>query len=317
MKETLKLSKLRMVFGLLAVVIIGVTAATGCTTVPKKLTQEDLQDPAVLRYAANRFWERNGVPDLQLSQYKKVVVTGFSVGFVTEKLEAVPQADGSEASGVQRVHIDYGPLEESLANELYGMFMRQLLTLGLEPVPEREILASPEYKMLNALPAGEAITAENPAYGCSSTGTIKQAKIIPGRGYGLVAEVEDSAVLEADRAIMRAFDADAAIRARFRVSVYEDCATIECGSMIWCATEDTVGELMSLEALQSEVQAVASKQAVAAPGAALELRVDTANYREAMQAIAPAYMSMAFDAGLRAQRIYNRRTLYKSCLCEE
>ena len=71
---------------------LGLVAVAGCATTPeldapravgpKELTNHDLQ----AKYA-HEFWKRYHLPDMTPYNYKKVVISEFSVEFVTRKIE--------------------------------------------------------------------------------------------------------------------------------------------------------------------------------------------------------------------------------------
>ena len=295
------ISRSRLLFAALVAACAGLAA--GCHSVPSTRRAGELDDPAKLTQAAPHYWEKKGTACP--SSAKRIAIIEFSVDYVSEKLlspsKAQPKVSGIDYStsgfvlttiGVWKNKTTFDEsFKTALPEEMYEIFVRELESHGYSVVPLEEVRKAEAYSRLAAEKPGASSFWQRLSIAGSDTGTTKKMQVYPAEGLVTIKGTGGAKVEDVEAALAKEIGADATIRARFRVGLYDQRATVERGSWIFIRTTTGAQELTASMSLESEEEVAGKGEFKAFQGRIY--KVDSAKYRAAIGEIFPAFVDMA------------------------
>lgn len=282
-------------------------ALVGCHPAPMTYSAADLQTPDARARAAQLYWQRNNVPPLRPKGYRRIALVDFSVEYVTAKIEMpgrtqptfsppaiAPGHIGLEYSGLFRKQLSFDQsFCRQLADELHQMFVSHLTARGFEVCAPAEIRQAPAYQRLKTSPCDDGSILQELNLVGSDTGRTKKTITYPATGLQIVVGAVSEDIEDVELDLLDQLHADVSLRARIRVGVYQNHASVERGSIVWVLTRDLVGNITANRSLVSDSIVVTRAGFLPLQG---ELyTVDSHQYLEAMRLLFPAYISMAFE----------------------
>jgi hypothetical protein len=291
----------RLFFAALVAACAGL--ATGCHSVPSTRRAAALDDLATFTQAAPRYWGKKGAACP--SSTKRIAIVEFSVDYVSEKLLspslAQPTFGGIDYTtegfilttiGFWRTKTAFDePLKSALPTEMYEIFVRELERRGYSVVPLEEVRRAEAYSRLAAEKPGASSLWQWLSVVTTDTGNAKKMQVYPAEGLVTIRNANGAKVEDVEAALASEVGADACIRARFRVGLYDRRATVERGSRIFIWTPMGGEELWASTSLQSYEQVADKGEFKAFQGRVHT--VDSAKYREAIGEIFPVFVDMA------------------------
>jgi len=252
--------------GLLLALLIVLPLVAGCFSPPRRLSETAGAVGAAVP-ADDWKWSGDLDPRTALGPGRRVVVTEFTVDFVTAQLQTPTSrqllfkpplapvgwaiAKGADEIGGGGM---YAPMadgqQRALAGELYNAFLQELRRRGLEPVSEDELRASPTY-------SGPRETGGTDAPGMllnplgNDTGMVMSARTVPAPGLGALRRgpLDPTSV---DARILQETRADVAVAVRLRVGAFLDQPALERQSEIRLTTREGSTTLRARRSLVSD-----------------------------------------------------------------
>lgn len=260
--------------------ILLVCGCTGPALGPAALT-----DDRQMQQHARDYWIAYNVPPIQKAAQKKVAVAEFNVEFVTERLEL--SVDGKGDSFVAK-YVDYG---DGLKMELPGMLYSMLQEEGnMNLVAMDAVNEANAYARLTGTRMGEPLPPYRLTVVGSDVGRPKEACLYTT--YGLRAiDPRQKDVESVLKDLLNETGADAVLRIRLRVGVYQGHATIERGSVICLTGRSRMGDIESIRSLVGE------ELVVSAPAKGeVTYQVDSSKFRQSIRRLVVPYLKMAVMA---------------------
>ncbi len=244
-----------------------------------------LTDTKVMEAQAKDYWVPYNVPPLGKGHNKLVAIAELDVEFITEQLEL--SADGKGPTFVAKT-TNYG---KGLQMELPGMIYHMLSEESdLNLVPMDRVNEAKAYAKLTGTRMGAPTQPYRLFIVSSDCGRPKEACIYPA--YGLKAidsrQKDVEAVLTE---LLRETNADAVLRIRLRVGVYQGRAAVQCGSVIDLTGKKQIGSIESIRSLVGDELVVDGTPEQVA-GMTI-YRVNAAKFRESIRKLVVPYLKMA------------------------
>lgn len=282
-----------------------VAMATGCHQPPAKLSEANLDSPANVKQAAAGFWE----PDQQRIPprgYRKVALVEFAVEYVTEKLESladnqpgvvihefIPIGFVTSMAGAGRIRIQLDEeLRREFPDQMRDHFVKALEDEGIELIPTENIRATEAYKKLSLGQPGHTDLGHAFNVAGTDVGVPRLLVIEPASGFDVILGTNDlRTVEEVEQDLIKEIDADAALRVRFRVSVYRQFASIEKWSILRVTKAGAAGYHFAERSLISDEKVVAKEDFL--PVAGIIKQIDNDQFRIAINKLYPPFVAMA------------------------
>jgi len=228
-------------------------ALGGCNAPPREFDPAALKSPAALSELGDHIWRADEpLIERDLSGARAALVE-FAIEFVDTKMEAptgsqlavtppLPVFLAIDLFGTQRRNIDWGPLRESLPEELLALTLEALEARGVEVVSMEEVLAAKAWSELETAPESSTGFAQRLNLVASDTGRIKALSLEAAEGRHLIqgpaagGSANGAQVRKTLRALAKELDLDLALRLRVRVGVYQKRLSLERGSVIEVVT---------------------------------------------------------------------------------
>lgn len=279
--------------------------AAGCHEPAARLSEAGLQDTAKMKAASGTYWGQD-TAKVPPTGYRKVVLLEFAVEYVTEKLESladhqpgvvihefIPIGLVTSLAGAGRIRIQLEEeLRKDLPNEMFRHFEAQLRAEGLELVSQEKIRSAAAYQKLTLGEPGHTDLAHAFNVAGTDVGVPRLLVIEPAEGFDVILGAKDGRNVEdVEKELIREVGADAALRARFRVSVYRQFASIEKWSILRVTMDGSSGFHFAARSLLSDETVVSKEDFL--PVAGIIKQIDPERFRAAIQTLYPPYLTMA------------------------
>lgn len=287
-------------------VVTGLTIlAPGCHEPPVKLSEAKLDGAANQKTSAPRYWEQEP-QHIPPTDYRKVALVEFAIEYVTEKLESlsdnqpgvvihefIPIGFVTSMAGAGRIRIQIDEaLRKEFPDELHNHFVGLLKAEGYELIPQETIRSAPSYKKLVLGEPGHNDLGHAFNVAGTDVGVPRLLVIEPATGYDVILGTNDLRTVEqVEQDLITETGADAALRVRFRISVYRQVASIEKWSIMRVTKGDKSGFHFAERSLISDETVVEKEDFL--PVAGIIKKINTDQYREAIRKIYPPFLAMA------------------------
>lgn len=302
-------------WALSAGILTSVALIAGCVGPEKYDSQKFAGSDAVQKNASN-YWQKSGWWTLPAST-RKIVITEFSVGYVTENVHK-SGADGlsiigmAEMFGAGRRVRDYGTgFKENFPTELYAEFVKALEAEGFEVVPMNKVTSHPAFAKLSGAQPGRTQWANERNYigGADRRNSVK-SEFWPVKGLPIVDDDWLKGVENAKGEAQLLYDlgAQAGLRVKMQLALTDDgFAVVEAGSLVRAIYDpqnsktmnNTVdnywvkgaGNIVSKAALRDDVPVATKADFEAFKGDIY--KVDTEKFKTSILKMFPTYARMA------------------------
>ncbi|MBI5763059.1 MAG: hypothetical protein HZA51_05995 [Planctomycetes bacterium] len=287
------------------VVVLGLIGLVGCHQPASSLSKANLDDAAKVKEAAPSYWEHDP-NSVAARDFKNVALLEFAVEYVTEKLESLSDnqpgvvihefipigfATSMAGAGRIRVQIEEG-LRKEFPDEMYRYFSERAAAEGIRFVSPESIKATKAYKSLNFGKPGHVDLGHAFNVAGTDVGVPRLLVIEPAKGFDLILGTKDGRSIEqVEKEMLKELGADAAVRVRFRVSVYRQVASMEKWSIVRVTKDSSVGFHFAERSLLSDEKVVKKEDFL--PVAGIIKQIDSDAYRAAIKKLYPPFISMA------------------------
>ncbi len=288
-----------------ACMVLGLFGVVGCHQPASSLSKANLDDAAKVKEAAPSYWEHD--PNhVAAKNFRNVALMEFAVEYVTEKLESLSDnqpgvvihefipigfATSMAGAGRIRVQIEEG-LRKEFPDEMYKYFAERAAAEGIRFVPPESIKATKAYKSLNLGKPGHVDLGHAFNVAGTDVGVPRLLVIEPAKGFDLILGTKDGRTVEqVEQELLKELGADAAVRVRFRVSVYRQVASMEKWSIVRVTKDSSVGFHFAERSLLSDETVVKKEEFI--PVAGIIKTIDSDSYRVAVKKLYPPFISMA------------------------
>lgn len=286
-------------------IVVGLAGAFGCHQPASPLSKANLDDAAKVKEAAPSYWEHEP-KGAAAKGYRNVALLEFAVEYVTEKLESLSDnqpgvvihefipigfATSMAGAGRIRVQIEEG-LRKEFPDEMYKYFAERAAAEGIQFVNPESIKATKAYKNLNFGKPGHVDLGHAFNVAGTDVGVPRLLVIEPAKGFDLILGTKDGRPVEqVEKEMLKELGADAAVRVRFRVSVYRQVASMEKWSIVRVTKDSSTGFHFAERSLLSDEKVVKKEDFL--PVAGIIKQIDTDAYRAAVKKLYPPFISMA------------------------
>ncbi len=280
----------------LAALLLTAAALVGCKAAPRTLAESSAQ-----QLEASDFWTARGGATLPRDPAPRVVLTEVLVEFVTSKNQAGerrqaaimpphPVLLAASAAGMGRRNVAFGDDEfQAIADRAADALLAELRARGIEPIMPDRAAGAAAFADLETLGPGEHNDVREINLAATDTGRVRSMLQVPVLGARVIT-ADDPAIDAATAALLDELAADAAIRARIRVGVYLERASLEEGSSIILSTPTASTTANARHSLLSDDPVLDETSNGS------ELVVSPDAYLRAIDATAPAFIRMALDS---------------------
>ncbi|MEK6642923.1 MAG: hypothetical protein AABZ08_03375 [Planctomycetota bacterium] len=282
-----------------------VLGGMGCHEPPVKLSAANLDSATNMKSAAPRYWEHEPEKPAPTG-YRKVALVEFAIEYVTEKLESmsdnqpgivfhefIPIGFVTSMAGAGRIRIQIDEaVRKEFPDELHKFFVERLEAEGMQLVPQESIRSTKAFKHLTLGKAGHVDVGHAFNVAGTDVGVPRLLVIEPAKGYGIILGTNDGRPVEqVEQELLKEIGADAALRVRFRLSVYRQVASMEKWSILRVTKSGSFGYHFAERSLISDETVVKKEEFV--PVAGVIKQIDSDQYRQAIKKLYPPFLSMA------------------------
>lgn len=279
---------------------------TGCG--PTKYDAAALSTPEGAKAKAGSYWKKSGWWSLPDDVKKKVVISEFTVQYVTDRNENISKNQLGlgmviEAVGVGKRRYDFdGEFKKTLPTDLYNAFVARLEADGYEVVPVSQVAAS---SVLNDVDAGEEGAKKNIGGRDNAKGEVYSVAGL-NRMYAGFMGFGEIKYAKMQPKLLKEFGADIVMRVHMRIGLHKGQATVDEGSNInlawglneWTMPDGSVqygtkggGQVVSKETIYRAEPVIDKKQFEAGKGNVYY--VNEAEFKGAIMEIFVPYSTMA------------------------